>query len=323
MRIIKFFLRVFLVLLVLFAVAATIYVRIYGKSLLEGVLNTSLKRNVVLGSVSYQFPFGLQARDVRIAQSDEGGEFLTVQRILAQMAPDEVLFRGRLAFDTVVLVEPSLVIKGRKDSSETAVKPVTNDQNAAAANEPEPSREQTEIKSAQILVDRLVVRQGRVRYNEGLTEKGYSFTLEELDLDARSLAFPLRPGQSSFDLTGKLVKKGNPLSGSLVKSEGWVDVVKKDMETNVQVIEKDGSVGMTARAVSTNNDMEVTGEVKMHNLLVGTDEKAASDASAINDLVLNALSTSGIEIGAQFAFKTQMDNFRVGQVSFTGNVITK
>ena len=61
----------------------------------------------------------------------------------------------------------------------------------------------------------------------------------------------------------------------------------------------------------------------MQNLLSGVDQQVSSDKSAVNDLVLNALSSAGVEIGAKFAFKTEMDNFRVGQVSFSGNVVTK
>ena len=55
----------------------------------------------------------------------------------------------------------------------------------------------------------------------------------------------------------------------------------------------------------------------------GTETQPGRVRRAVNDLVLNALSSSGVEIGINFAFNTQMDNFRIGQVSFSGNVVTK
>ena len=82
MRLLKFFLQFFLVLLIIFFLGATIYVRIYGKSLVERALNVSLNRNVVLGEATYHFPLGLRAYNVDISQSTQGGEFLKMPRTL-------------------------------------------------------------------------------------------------------------------------------------------------------------------------------------------------------------------------------------------------
>ncbi len=326
MRIVKFLLRTFLVFFVFFIIAATIYVRIYGKSLVEGVLNASLKRNVVLGTASYHFPFGFQARDVHIAQSLEGGEFLDIERIIAQLSPDDAIFKGRLAFDIVILMEPSLEIEGKKDLQE-----IESAQKSEGAKTPQsvqmPSSPAEvgfiKIKKTEISITKLIVKQGRLKYRDGLTEKGFSFDLENIQLEAWKLAFPLKPEKSKFKVAANLVKKGNPLSGSHVNGSGWIDAVSRDMEATMEVVEANGAVGLTADAVSRNNDMNVTGQIKMQNLIWGIDEKVSSDASAINDLILNALSSSGIEIGAKFSFRTKMDNFQIEQVSFTGNVVTK
>ena len=110
---------------------------------------------------------------------------------------------------------------------------------------------------------------------------------------------------------------------TFVEASGWVDILKRDREAKIEVVEANGTVGLTADVVSKNNDMDVAGEIKMQNLLQGVDKEASSDESTVNDLVLNALSSAGVEIGANFAFKTEMDNFRVGQISFSGNVVTK
>ena len=330
MKIIKFFLSLFLVLFILFFITASVCVRIYGKSFFEGALNAALKRNVVLGEVSYHFPLGFRARNIHIARSLQGGEFLKIKKIIAQLSPNAV-FQRRLAFDSVILVEPSVVIEGKTIPEEPkkeqaprqgVIIPPSDDLSAeddsrAAAEIPDKS-EQTEI-----FVGRFIVQRGRLQYIEGLTEKGFSFNLEDVQLKSGQLTFPLKPGRSEFSMSARLVKEGSPLSGGDVRASGWVDVFKRDMEAKIEVVEANGTVGLTAEAVSENNNMEVTGEIKMLNLLYGIDKQISSDKSTVNDLAVNVLSSFGVEIGARFAFKTEMDNFRIGRISFSGSVLTK
>jgi hypothetical protein len=168
-----------------------------------------------------------------------------------------------------------------------------------------------------------MVKRGRIHYVNRLTEKGVSFNLEDVQLKTGRLVFPVEPNQCKFHLSARLIKEGNPLSGSHVKSSGWIDAVKKDMEAAVEVIEEDGAVGMTANAVSRNNEMDVSGEIKLKNFLQGLKDKSSSESSTVNDLILNALTSAGVEIGAKFSFKTNMDNFQLRQVSFSGTMVTK
>lgn len=323
MKILKFFLKFFLILFVLFFISASIYVRIYGKSIVEQGLNTALKRNVVLGNASYHFPFGLSAKDVIIARSTEGGEFLRVKKVIAQLSADTV-YKGKLAFDLVAFIEPVLFIEGKKSVSVEAPVPAQSDS--------EPSDEQAKVPSqsrpgqaspVEVTVRHLVVKKGKVRYKEEVAGKGFTFDLEDVQAEVENLIFPLKEGRSAFVISGLLIKEGNVISGSRARAEGWVDVYKKDMEAGLEVTEADGTVGLTARAVSKDNAMDVSGEIKMQNLLKGFEQKVSPDAPSVNNLILNALSSSGVQIGAKFAFKTRMDNFRVGQVSFSGSVVTK
>ena len=331
MKIIKFFLRFFVVLFIVSFIAATMYVRIYGKSLVERALNASLQRNVVLGEISYHFPFGFRARDVRIARSLQGGEFLEVGKAVARLSPT-ALYRGEFAFESVKLIDPSLVVEGGREEDDVSQGPTSNQETVVVPDAPDPSvtksvpapvKARDQGPKTKISIARLTVDHGRLRYKDGLTQKGFSFDLEDVQLKAKQLVFPLEPGRSHFNFSARLIKKGNPLSGSRVQGSGWVDAVSRDMEAWFEVIEENGTVGLTALAVSTDNDMDVTGEIKMRNLLRGVEQQDPPDTSSINDLVLNALSSSGVEIGAKFAFKTKMDRFRVGQISFTGNVVTK
>lgn len=321
------------ILLILFLIAASFYIKVYGKALVEQALTAALKKNVVLGEVSYYFPLGLRARNVHVSRSLEGGEFLEAEGVILQMAPQAV-YQRRPAFVSVTFIKPSAVIEATKQSAEGAqgqarrygviVPPIQTGQ-PPAGGAPIAKKGRVRERRGEVTIDRLVVRDGRLRYTDGLTEKGFSFNLEDVRLKAGQLVFPPKPGRTSFDLSARLVKEGNPLSGSLVKGHGWIDAVKKDMEAEVEVVEANGTVGLTAEAVSRNNDMEVTGEVKTQNLFLGAGagKEAPSGASTVNDLILNALSSAGVEIGAKFSFRTEMDDFRLEQVSFSGSVVTK
>ncbi|MCK5083403.1 MAG: AsmA family protein, partial [Candidatus Omnitrophica bacterium] len=303
MKIIKFFLYVFLFLFILFFIAASVYVKIYGKSIVEGALNDSLKRNVVLGAVSYHFPFGLQAQNVQIMQALNGGEFLKIKKIVAQLSPNTI-FQGNLIFNTVVLDEPSLVIKGKKGSKNILKEPAPRQGVIIVPVQPDLSKkeddaiiakDQDKRAPAEVSVQRLVVKRGRLQYTDGLTEKGLSFSLEDVQLKAKRLIFPAKEGRSEFKMSARLIKKDNPISGSNVQGSGWVDAAKKDMQAKVEVVEANGTVGMTVEMICENNNMEVTGEIKMQNLFRGVDQQVSSDISSVNDLVLNALSSAGVE----------------------------
>ncbi len=325
MKFLKRLLILFCFLFILGFIAASFYVKIYGRSLVERALNTSLKRNVVLGKVSYRFPLGFGAQNVRISQSLEGGEFLEIRKIVAQLSPDAI-FRKKFAFDSVVLIEPSVVIENVKGDEDdfpgkirrygVIVPPVRSEGEGVETS-------QTMDGQTEISIGKFIVKQGRLLYIDGLTEKGFSFSLEDVQLKVGLLVFPPKSGQSEFNISALLIKKGNPLSGSHVEGAGWIDIVNRDMEARIEVVEEDGTVGLTAQAVSRANDMEVKGEIKMQNLLRGVAKSTSSETSTVNDLVLNALSSAGVKIGARFSFKTKMDNFQLGQISFSGNVVTQ
>src|SRR3989344_8100148 len=76
--------------------AASVYVKFYGKALLEQALGESLKKEVRFESVAYQFPFGVRVGKVRIEPDFSAGE------VLAQFAPASLLIEPRRMTQVVV-----------------------------------------------------------------------------------------------------------------------------------------------------------------------------------------------------------------------------
>ena len=236
--------------------AASVYVKFYGKALLEQALGESLKKEVRFESVAYQFPFGVRAGKVRVEPDFSAGE------ILAQFAPASLLA--------------------------------------------EPRR-----------VTRVIVNGGAYSYT-GRGENPLRFRVENIHLEAGDILIPIAPVHTNFKFRGRLAQEKNPLSGSRVESSGWVDWVKKDMEGTLQVVDPSGRAGLTAQAAAKNNDMTVTGDLKMAGLPLAAPSK---DAAAVKELISGVLSAAGVEIGAKFSFKTKMDDLQISNVAFSGKVI--
>ena len=166
-------------------------------------------------------------------------------------------------------------------------------------------------------VTRVIVNDGTYSYT-GRGENPLRFRVEDIRLEAGNILIPLASVHTDFKFWGRLAQEKNPLSGSRVESSGWVDWAKKDMEGTLQVVDPGGHAGLTARAVSKNNDMTVNGDLKMTSLPSVT---RSTDATAINELISGVLSSAGVEIGAKFSFKTKMDDLQISNIAFSGKVI--
>ena len=84
------------IVILLATVAASIYVKLYGKALLEAELSRSLKKEVRLETIAYQFPFGVRAGNVRIDPDFSAGE------VLAQFAPESLFAEPRRVTRVIV-----------------------------------------------------------------------------------------------------------------------------------------------------------------------------------------------------------------------------
>jgi hypothetical protein len=332
MKIFKKLIILFILLLILFFAGMRLYVKVYGKGLIEEALASALKRSVALGKVSYHFPLSLRAQNVRVAPSSDGGNSFEAQDIVLQLSFDAV-FQRQFVFDSVIFIKPLVVIEKIKKPEDIpdeearrygVVVPPDHSDRAATDSASDDEKNLSNDKQTGVFIKQLVFKQGRFQYTNRSIDKDFSFSMEDVYLNAEQVSLPLRAGRTDFNVSGRLVKKGNPLSGSSVQGDGWADIVQRNMEAKIEIIEADGSVGMTAQAVSENNDMQVQGEVKFQSIFMEKEkEEASDDSSAVNNLIFDALSSAGVSIGAKFSFKTKMDDFRPEQVSFSGNVVTK
>jgi len=169
-------------------------------------------------------------------------------------------------------------------------------------------------------ISKLQIRKGSVEYFKSLDYK-FAFSLENVFLTAEDIIFPLKPVHTNFHLTGILDKDKFPLSGSRVEGAGWIDLIQKDMSSRFKVLEKDDRAGLTANIVSKNNQMRVEGDIQVRNLSF-TPETETQEES-VQNMIFGALSSMGVAIGAKYSFETKMDDFKISNISFSGNVSTR
>ena len=270
MKLVKRLLIFTCVFTILFFIAIAMYVKFYGQETLQEALQDALKRDVAFSSVSYQFPFYLQARDVRIAHQTKGKKFFEAEKISAQLSFDAMV-QQKLIFSKVEVIKPVIMIDKSPKSYNSDEQPdrrygvVVPPQEGAEENVEQSEQSQDEQQTS-VDVKKFILKEGRFQYSNSTIDKDFSFALENVYLSINKIVFPFVQGQTDFNIVGQLVKEGNPLSGSSVKGRGWMDIVRRDLNASIEVVEADGTVGMTAQAISKDNDMNVEGEIKFQNI---------------------------------------------------------
>jgi hypothetical protein len=144
---------------------------------------------------------------------------------------------------------------------------------------------------------------------------------------------------TKFDFSAAVASPSGQLPSGALKSEGWVNFVRKDMLAKISVQNLDGSlfrpfykdflsedvrgvtVNLSTDLVSKNNDMVVKGQLSLKSHAVKKDEPK-DDSFSIEDFVLKGLQSSGMEIVTNFHFKTKMDSFKIDSIPFSGKVQT-
>ena len=230
----------------------------------------------------------------------------------------------------LILIDPVITIK-KTETRKAESSPASGMPSAVA------SSGKGKNNFLEVRFDRLIVTNGQIDYLNSAPEnalpssnpvsqvieeniKNFSFRLQRVRLEIKDIVLPPKPVQMSFDFSGTLAADSTPLASSQVKGHGWVNWLKKDMQGDFSFADKNGKTGMTANVISENNNMTVEGKVNARNLQVWHQKDPSSNASDIQNVVFGTLSSMGFEIDANFSFKTQMDNFKVEAISFSGTV---
>ena len=76
---------------------------------------------------------------------------------------------------------------------------------------------------------------------------------------------------------------------------------------------------LSVKLASQDNDLNVNGKISIRHVQPEKEQKKPP-ASSFEEFVFGTLQTSKVEIGADFSFKTKMDDIQFDSISFTGNI---
>jgi hypothetical protein len=306
-------LKAFLIFVVIVMVLLTAFVWFTihqnGKEILAIALRSAFNRDVLVGQVSYAFPFGLEARDIVVKDVSQAKRV----HVQCQWA---ALLLGKVRFSSVEIDQPIIQIHQQmevsKESGDTKAEAVVS--HVPSINKERPS---STSKPSEVTIEKVSIRSGRIDYQD----QRMAFALDQVDARFKNIVLPWKANQTQFDFKAQLISQGTPLNEDMVEGKGWFDIYQKNMQANVVILDKAGAM-VKAKVTALNNDMVVEGTFKVTDLLKGFTQDKVSEVDSVNNLVLTALSSMGMDIDGQFLLKTKMDDFEMANLSFSGNVRT-
>lgn len=114
----KKILTVVLILVITFILIGVVYVRVCGKTILEEVLSQSLQRQIQIGTIAYQFPFGARVEDVRIDKD------FSAREVLVQFAPETLAAQSRRIKQLIINAGQYHYVDRSKDSLQFRVEDI-------------------------------------------------------------------------------------------------------------------------------------------------------------------------------------------------------
>lgn len=288
-----------------------IYLQMNGKQLAEESLSRVFKRPVRVGQAHVLPPLGLGLNNVEI----EGMLKAKSVNIHLQLP---IVFNQQLLISKLMLVDPLIFVARNKEAHFTVKNPqAPADLAALPLSQTSPAQFTKKPFIQGLFVNHLEIRNGKIQYTDGSFEKDYKIRLEGLALKAGNVSYPFKPVKSTCRFSVIIRGEEIAFSGSQITGDGWVNFGKKDMNGILEALVPDGKKWLQVNLVSQDNDMTVEGKMDINQVInTSRNEKNVS----LEDFVLGALQSSGLQVGLGFKFKTKMDAFKVDSVSLFGQV---
>ncbi len=314
----KRLLHIFILISLCFLIALTgsyFYLKAKGKDIIIANIQEHFEKKIIFDKISVSFPLTLKVKNLSI---EDLGAAKEVNCSLS-LVP---LLLKEIHFSSLEIIEPDIKLKKKKEEALGVNIFIKSDgESSGGARQEFNASLNKAIKQDfdfRIFIGRLIIKKGRLSFFESEEgEESLLFTLHDFDLRVQRIIFPvIKSLRTNFDLEALISGFDNRFNNDNLKSYGWVDFYKKDMEGKLQVGGMNGQVGLLADLISKNNNMIVKGKM---NLAFGS-KKIDSRPETFEDFFVEALQFSDAKIDVAFQFKTKMDNFNVGKVSLSGQM---
>ena len=311
----------FFLLLIFFAFAAVyFFVELKARDAAVVKLQETFGRPVTIEDVHYRFPFGLYVKHLVI------GTDFQVKAVKISLHP-ESLWQRQLWVRSLWIKDPEVKVSRLPDGkialgdnftkSPSALESISDMVNKLVKNVLPVDFKETKGVALNLLVDDLRVEGGHMAFTDQSFAQEVKVTLEKIDFHVNDLAYPVQALRSKIKFQAFVEECSLPLANNKIQSVGWVDPVGLNMEESFNVSNERGLKILTANMTSHQNNLMVEGEINLADLFVLANLQKHEPSL---NLVKGLSALKDVTVKAKFAFKTQMDHFKIENVSFQGNI---
>jgi hypothetical protein len=172
-----------------------------------------------------------------------------------------------------------------------------------------------------ISIDSFFMKRGRLIFDSYKIKNGAVLRMSDVTLRARNFMWPLEPVKTHFKLRSGKSEISGLFKDRLFVSDGWIDIVSKDMEARGIVYSSKKDTMLSCDMISKNNVMKVTGDIKLNEFVKGVDISNAG-TGFINDMLPKIISSLDGDVDLKFSFDTTMNNpyKDISPITFSGNI---
>jgi hypothetical protein len=291
----------------LFFVSVVLWIRVNGKAAVERRASLMLYRPVTVSEVHLAFPLVLMLKDVNV----EG--LLWVKE--AQVHCDLLTFFGKkFRLTRVELTDPVLTLHRTEDrqiiwaghgDGETPVK------NA-------PSKTAGQGHPVEAVIEAMSVVNGQIHFPSHSSEDdAFEFSLSRVHLKAKNVPLSGQAVDVGFDFWGRIEGDTVPFAGDNLKGAGWINWPARNMDATFGVVNPRGKLDVEVNLNARNNETMVRGRLKTRRMNL---KSLGPNTESMENLLLDAIHTAGMEVNLEFSFATKMDQWELRNIDFSGNL---
>ncbi len=283
-----------------------------GEAFIEKKLSKIFDAPVNVEYLRILVPFGLAWDDMTV------GDVFKAKEIRIFLGWPNVFAREfHVAKALVVEPELTIVIPPRQEATfvpePQAEVPAEADVSADDAVEKQPAR---------LVIESLVVHRASLAVINPTPEKAFQVYLSDGEAWLKNFEYPQTERNTDFSLKAIVVKSSWPVKGSLIELSGWYQWPQRNLNADLRLDPAEKGFALTANANAMANECTVSGNIKMADMMEDLTPKSESSGGKLDfqSMFIQAIQASGVEVDARFQFKTSLDNFEIGAISFSGNM---
>jgi len=290
-------------------ISLSAYIQIDGRKRVVSILENALGQKISIDDVRYIVPVGLIIKNVKL------GEDLSAKEVKAQFSLLSII-QQQLIITQLTLIEPKINL--------TRGQPfLINNKNIEEDQKQNPSSQTSdykEDKETQLTINQLVINNGRLSYKRPTPFRDLLLTFDEMNLKADFLKWPLQSNETTFEVSAIMREDTGIMKESDLRTSGTINFVDKNLDADLYLSRHDDQITLEAKLVSINNDLDVKGHLQIKSAILDSAQDTKDSRSLIDQMILRKILVGGLDMGLDFTIKTKMDDFKIEDIEFSGEV---